>query len=196
MRVTFRKLIAPVILASLIGCGFVTTSAAFSHDNDEFRMHVLNSAFFDIGHIRLVNVTRNDARKEALKNHKDFNDIYEDKNYKNAVGRGTAARKVKLKVSDGEDIAEDYRLYVDPLGGVGKGETGEKICVRYKVSSRNGKIYSVLPVAPYDTHGMTAEKVWKSDKSNPQIVTVFVEVEGDLRSLRCKIDFVRRRQND
>lgn len=190
MRTSFRKLIAPVALASLIGCSFVTSSFANSETNDEFRMRVLNSAFFDIGHIRLINVTREEAGKSAQKSE------YEDTNTKNAVGRGTTSRKVKLKVGDGEDITEDYRLYVDPVGGVGQGETGEKICVRYKVSSRNGKIYSVLPVAPYDTHGMTAEKVWNTDKSNPQIVTVFVDVEGDLRSLRCKIDYVRRREND
>lgn len=190
MKKIFRKLIAPIALAGLVGCGFVTSSFANSQNNDEFRMRVLNSAFFDIGHIRLVNVTRKEASKSGQTN------IYEDKNTKNAIGRGTASRKVKLKVSDGEDITEDYRLYVDPVGGVGQGETGEKICVRYKVSSRNGKIYSVLPIAPYDTHGMTAEKVWKTDKSNPQIVTVFLEVEGDLRSLRCKIDHVRRQQND
>ena len=180
MRTIFRRLAAPVLIASLVGCAFATTSFAGNPKNDEFRINVLNSAFFDIGHIRLVNKTTGAV----------------DKNKKNAIGRGTTNRKVKLKVSDGADITEDYRLYVDPVGGVGEGKTGEKICVRYKVSSRNGKIYSVLPVAPYDTHGMTVEKVWKTDKSNPQIVTVFLEVEGDLRSMRCKIDHVRRRQND
>ncbi len=109
-----------------------------------------------------------------------------DKNTKNYHGRGDLTRRVKMKVSDGEDVTESYKFFVDPLGGL-SGDSGEKICLAFDVSSRNGKVYSVLPTGPWDTQGVKREQLWDSEKSNPQIITIALEVEGDLNDMLCRI---------
>ncbi|MBO6635617.1 hypothetical protein [Parvibaculum sp.] len=174
-----RRLAARALMSALIGSALVATSVSAEAVNDEIRVQAMNSSFFTISHIRLENV---DTGKD-------------DKNKKNYHGRGDLTRRVKMKVSDGEDITESYKFFVDPLGGL-SGDSGEKICLAFDVSSRNGKVYSVLPTGPWDTQGVKREQLWNSEKSNPQIITIALEVEGDLNDMLCRISYVRRRQND
>jgi hypothetical protein len=67
--------------------------------------------------------------------------------------------------------------------------------LRIDVTSKDGQISEVTITGPDGAFGASGEswRRWDSVKSNPQRVTIYTEIVGDLTNGRCDVQHTRRK---